>query len=358
MPSSLNYIGYGSRVPGMRNIKEIETAAGQRIMAGFEGTELNGDLRFLIDTIRIGGLILFSRNITGRDQLENLCKGASEYALMRGLPELLIAIDQEGGTVARLKAPDFTEFPGAPFIETEADAAMFARVTARELREMGINMNMAPVMDVAPENVDSIMSRRIFSRDPRTVSKIGTIIINGLQRRGIMPVAKHFPGIGRTTLDSHFHLPDLETDLEDLEAFDLLPFKAAIENDVAGIMLSHVRYISIDPEWPASLSPEIAVNLLRNKMRYNGVVFTDDLEMKAISNHYEIPAIAGQVLEAQVDIALACKSGSVIEKTFESMCRLMKDSRQLAEKAEFSIPRIANLKSRLSKVDDLAKNQD
>ena len=318
-------------------------------MAGFEGTDLNGDLKFLIDNLRVGGIIIFSRNITGRDQLENLCKGASEYALACGLPGLLIAIDQEGGTVARLKAPDFTEFPGAPGIANEADAAMFAQTTARELLDVGINMNMAPVMDVAPEGFDSIMSKRIYSCDPHQVSKIGAVIIDGLQESGVMAVAKHFPGIGRTTLDSHLQRPDLDTPFEKLEQFDLIPFDAAIEHNAAGIMLSHVRYTSIDPQWPASLSPEIVKNLLRNKMNYDGVVLTDDLEMHAVSDHYDTATMARQILDADVDIALICKSRYLIQDAFESMCRFTRDYRDLRETAETSARRIKNLKSRLRK---------
>lgn len=329
----------------MHDAKNIERVAGQRTMAGFHGTELNHDLRFLIDTLGVGGIILFSRNITGREQLANLCKGADDYARTIGMPPLMIAVDQEGGAVARLKAPDFTEFNGAPCIKNEHDAAAFARTTALEMRGVGINMDMAPVMDVAPEGFDSIMADRIYSRDPGQVAQVGCTVIDQLQKAGIMAVAKHFPGIGRTALDSHAERPDLDLPLETLEQFELIPFYAAIARRVSGIMLSHVRFTRIDPEWPASLSPEIGEALLRKKMGYTGVVFTDDLEMGAIQNHYDMPVITRQVLAADVDVALICETRTRIEDAFESMCRQISDNSAFANKSERSIARIKALKA-------------
>lgn len=328
-------------------MKTMERLAGRRIMAGFHGTELNSDLRYLIDTIGVCGIILFSRNITGREQLKSLCGEADAYARSRGLPPLLIAVDQEGGGVARLKAPDFTEFAGPPAITDEADAAHFARITASELSEAGINMNMAPVMDVVPEGVDSAMSKRVFGSDPHRVARLGATVIHGLQEAGIMAVAKHFPGIGRSRVDSHIQRPDLFVSYESLAAFDLVPFRAAIAADVSGIMLSHVRYPEIDPRWPASLSAEIGAGLLRNQMGYNGVVFTDDLEMGAVANHHDMPEIARQVLGAGIDVALVCKTKARIEDLFESMCRHIASAPQAAESAEASVHRISTLQHRL-----------
>ncbi len=331
----------------MLNTKTVERIVGQRIMAGFHGTDLNHDLCFLIDTLRVGGIILFSRNITGRQQLKTLCMNAAEYARSCGLPPLLIAIDQEGGTVARLKGPDFTEFKGARFIKNEQDAEAFARITAEELCGAGINMDMAPVMDVAPPGFDSIMSKRVFGDDPRWVCKIGCTVIRGLQDRGVMAVAKHFPGIGRTSLDSHMERPDLDASMDSLEAFDLIPFYAAAAEGVSGIMLSHVRYTGIDPVWPASLSPAIAKSLLRNKMSYKGVVVTDDLEMGAIRNHYDTETVMRQVLDAEIDIALICKTKEVIIDAFDAMCRQISDRPVIREKADASENRIHALKARL-----------
>jgi beta-N-acetylhexosaminidase len=328
----------------VQDIKEIERIAGQRIMAGFIGTELNHDLKFLIDTIGVGGIILFSRNIVNREQLKNLCKDAAAHAKACGRPPLLIAIDQEGGTVARLKTPDFTEFPGAPFIKNTHDAEHFAAITTKELLDVGINMDMAPVMDVVPQGFDSIMSNRVFSNNPLMVANLGCSIINRLQSSGIMAVAKHFPGIGRTTLDSHLLRPDLDASFKSLSALELVPFQAAIDSGVSGIMLSHIRYTGIDNKWPASLSPEIALNLLRNKMGYSGVVITDDLEMGAVENHYDMAVMTRQVLEAEVDIALVCKTRQKIEDAFDFICRQLTDNAAFMKKAGRSANRITALK--------------
>ncbi len=333
----------------MTTARRMEHIAGQRIMAGFHGTGLNADLKFLIDTIGVGGIIVFARNIESRAQLARLCADAAAYTRSCGLPDLLIAIDQEGGTVARLKAPEFTEFSGLPAMKDERDAIDFADITANELHAVGINMDMAPVMDVAPPDFSSIMSERIFGTDPAWVSKMGAAMIDRLQENGILAVAKHFPGIGRTTLDSHLDLPVLETPREALEAFDFIPFEAAIRHQVTGIMLSHIRYMALDPIWPASLSPEIVRNLLRTKMGYDGLVLTDDLEMGAVKNYYDMPTIATQVLAADVDIALICKTRTEIETAWEIMARQMTGNTALARMGEKSLERLEAVRRRIRK---------
>nr|NIS16560.1 glycoside hydrolase family 3 protein [candidate division Zixibacteria bacterium]NIT52935.1 glycoside hydrolase family 3 protein [candidate division Zixibacteria bacterium]NIW44001.1 beta-N-acetylhexosaminidase [Gammaproteobacteria bacterium] len=229
----------------------IEQLAGQRLMVGFEGKRFNPDVKFLIRDLRVGAIILFSQNIETPDQVKNLCEAIQEYARANNQPPLIIAIDQEGGQVARLKEP-FSVFPGNPAMKDTNDAIFFAETTAAELSKAGINMNLAPVMDVAPRDMTSIMSERAFGHDPEWVSKLGLTVISHLQQHHIMAVAKHFPGIGRTVSDSHIELPSCEYNLSDLKSYDLIPFADSIAQEVAGIMLSHVMYPEIDPKWPAS----------------------------------------------------------------------------------------------------------
>ena len=236
-------------------------------MVGFEGDKFSNDLQYLIGELNVGGIILFSQNITSPGQLKDLCKAMQRHAAeSRNLP-LFIAVDQEGGQVARLKDP-FTEFPGNPHMQSEDDASQFAEITATELSQVGFNMNMAPVLDIAPQNIESIMAQRAFGHEPDWVERLGMKVIRHLQRNSIMAVAKHFPGIGRTTLDSHLDLPVLETNETDLESYDLVPFYAAIEVGVAGFMLSHIRYTGLDDKWPASLSEAIARNLTEQLLVY------------------------------------------------------------------------------------------
>jgi len=322
-----------------------EQIAGQRLMAGFDGTRLNDDLIFLIDTLKIGGIILFSRNLTIPDQIKDLCMSVQEYAIKCGQPPLFISIDQEGGQVARLKEP-FTQFSGNPGMKNEEDAGHFAETTASELKNVGINMNMAPVLDVAFDNKKSIMKNRSWGNDPEWVSKLGATVIERLQKNGIMAVAKHFPGIGRTVLDSHIEMPPLDADLRTLESSDLRPFYEAIKHDVSGIMLSHILYSKIDIKWPASLSTKIAKDLLRDSMGFDGIVMTDDLDMGAIKNNYDIKAVIKQILSADIDIALICHKGPNIEIAYEKILKGLKDSKNIKAKGKESVRRILKTKEK------------
>lgn len=305
----------------MRPAEKLSTEdlAGQRLVVGFDGTEMNDDLRFLLEELRVGGIILFSRNIVSPGQVARLCRDVQAHAARCGLPPLLVAVDQEGGAVARLRPPHFTAFPGSPGLPNEAAAERFARITARELRSVGFNMDMAPVVDVAPADGESVMRERVFGTDPEVVGRMGKAVIRGLQRRGVMAVAKHFPGIGRTVLDSHVDRPFFGEPAEGIRRFDLPPFAEAIRAGVAGIMLSHIVYESLDPRWPASLSPAVARDLLRGEMGYRGVVMTDDLDMGAVARHHAIETVVVQVLEADVDIALICHKGPDIEAAYREL---------------------------------------
>ena len=323
----------------------IEQLAGQRLMVGFDGKQLNEYLKLLIRDLKVGGIILFSQNVDTPDQIKKLCGAAQEYARSNDQPPLIIAIDQEGGQVARLKEP-FTQFPGNSAMKDVADAVYFARTTATELADAGINMNLAPVMDVVPLENDSIMAARSFGQDPLWVSKLGLTIISQLQQKNIMAVAKHFPGIGRTVLDSHIDLPSCECELTELESCDLIPFAESIAQEVAGIMLSHVIYNKIDPRWPASLSKRIALELLRKRMRFSGISMTDDLDMGAINKHYDIKTAIRQILQADIDMTLICHQGPNIEIAYNEILKHLRGSPQIKAMGIESATRIMALKKK------------
>ncbi len=320
-------------------------SAGQRMMVGFTGTAFNDELRYAIDTLQVGGLILFSRNIVSQEQVRRLCEDAQAYARQSGQPPLFIAIDQEGGVVARLKPP-FTQFPGNPAMVDVQDAIDFAQITARELQSIGVNMNMAPVLDVAPEAVPSVMSRRVFTGDARRVALMGVTVIDHLQAHGIIAVGKHFPGIGRTVLDSHEDLPELDIEPETLFASDLIPFQAAADADVGGIMLSHIRYPRLDSVWPASLSPAIAHDLLRGRLGFEGLVLTDDLDMGAIVKHHDLSVIVSQCLAAAVDILLICHSSPKIAEAHQAILEKMDATEAVWQHSQASVGRITAAKHR------------
>lgn len=322
-----------------------EGLIGQRLMVGFDGTRWNADIEFCIRDLRPCGLILFAANIETPEQVGRLCADAQRCAADQGLPPLIIAVDQEGGPVARLRPPAFPHFMGAAEMTGLDDAEAFARLAARELSAIGINMDMAPVLDTACPRVDSVMRTRAFGPDPQSVTPMGLAVIEGLQQRGIMAVAKHFPGIGRTTLDSHLERPDLDTDRSTLMAVDCAPFQDAFAAGVAAVMLSHIRYTAIDAKWPASLSKRVVGDLLRGQMGYDGVVVTDDLDMGAIIRHYPDAALLERIVAAGVDIALICHSGP---RRNEAHTHLMKALEKNAHPEEHrkSVARILALKQR------------
>ena len=320
--------------------------AGQRLMLGFDGIEINADLKYIIRDIKAGGIILFKRNIENPEQVTVLCKSCQDYAASCGIPPLFIAVDQEGGTVARLREP-FTLFKGNPYIETLEDAADFGAITADELKQVGINMNFAPVLDVVPPGVDSIMKDRVFKGDAKTVSTLGIEVIHTLQAKGVMAVAKHFPGIGRTLKDSHFHLPVLDCDLETLKQTDLVPFADAKNEGVSGIMLSHILYPKLDSQWQASLSPLIAEDLLRRQMGYDGLVMTDDLDMKAIEN--DMGTCIRQIMRSGIDMALICHKGPGIDMAWQEITNRLNADEDLYLKGEKSVERILRYKKKYVK---------
>ncbi len=318
--------------------------AGQRLMVGFDGPSLNSELKYYIDTLKIGGVILFSRNVFSPEQLKQLCTSIQKYACFCRQPPLFIAIDQEGGVVSRLKPP-FTQFPGNPKMRGVDDAIEFAQITSHELSRAGINMNMAPVMDVAPPDFNSIMADRVFGTDPERVSGLGGAVIEHLQKGNIMAVAKHFPGIGRTNLDSHLYLPVSDIAKEDLERFDIPPFRAAIEKKVCAMMLSHILYKKIDNRWPASLSGTISRDMLRHQLAFAGMTITDDLDMGAIEKHYTIETVIDRIFEADIDIALICHPGSKIPKAFQLLKSKLEHDQNSKEKFLNSVRRILETKN-------------
>ncbi|MCP3943850.1 MAG: glycoside hydrolase family 3 protein [Desulfobacteraceae bacterium] len=321
--------------------------AGQRLMLGFDGTTLNQELKFIIRKIKAGGIILFKPNIESPDQLTRLCSDVQACAADAGQPPLFIAVDQEGGVVARLKHP-FTEFAGNPHIHAKGEAHHFAKITADELSGVGINMNMAPAMDVVPDGVDSIMKDRAFKGDAKIVSELGCRVIKTMQNNKIMAVAKHFPGIGRTIKDSHLFLPKLDIDIETLKATDMKPFEAARDADVTGIMLSHIFYPQLDDTWPASLSPYIAGGLLRDKLGYDGLVLTDDLDMKAIK--HDIKTCVRQIMASRIDLVLICHKGPNIRVAWEEIIHLLTSDPQFLALGKESMDRILGVKKKYLQV--------
>ena len=292
------------------DLSELNSKIGQLFMVGIPGHDLDKETEALIRDYNLGGVILFARNIQDPIQLAGLCQQLQDKAMEYDNLPLLLAVDQEGGRVARLREP-FTVFPGNKAIGMDERpverAEEFGAVTGKEMKMVGLNMNLAPVVDVQRGELEKHLESRSFGEDPEKVALLGKTVVKALQDNGVMAVAKHFPGLGRATLDPHLHLPRIDVDRHEIEQVNLPPFKAAIEAGVSGIMTSHAIYPALDPERPATLSPLVLTDLLREKMGFEGLVITDDLEMGAIANHWQVAEGAVKAFEAGSDILLICK---------------------------------------------------
>ncbi|MCC6639627.1 MAG: beta-N-acetylhexosaminidase [Deltaproteobacteria bacterium] len=278
---------------------------GQLLFAGFEGTRVPDDLAALVAAGRMGGVVLFSRNVENADQLRTLVRELHAPA-----PEefpLLLAIDQEGGRVQRLRAP-WTVWPPMRALGDRDDPALsraLAIAIAQELLDVGIGLDFAPVVDVATEPSNPVIGDRSFGETPQRVARHARAFVEGLQSAGVAACAKHFPGHGDTTCDSHLELPRLAHDLERLRSVELPPFRAAIEAGVAAVMTAHVLFPALDPVRPATLSPAV-LRILREELGFSGVVFSDDLEMRAVVDAFSTRDCVLGALRAGVDALLVC----------------------------------------------------
>ncbi len=291
-------------------LSELEAKIGQLFMIGLPGPTMDQETAALIRDHGPGGVILFSRNIEDPVQVARLCRELQKAAKeSTGFP-LFLAVDQEGGRVARLKEP-FTTFPGNAAIGASADptkeAEEFARVTATEMKLVGLNMDMAPVVDVQRGELERHLVDRTFGEDPAMVARLGRTVIRTMQTEGVMAVAKHFPGLGQASLDPHHELPRIDASLEEIEGLNLTPFEAAIEEGVAAIMTSHAVYPALDADRPATLSSAVLIDLLRRKMGFEGLVISDDLEMGAIAKTWGVAEGTAAAFAAGSDVLLICQ---------------------------------------------------
>jgi beta-N-acetylhexosaminidase len=277
---------------------------GQLLIAGFHGGELPTELRSLAREFSLGGVILFARNIVEPEQVAELAFHASR--LIPDLPPW-VSIDQEGGRVARLKAP-FTEWPPMATLGRSGDSSLaerFARALAFELKAVGVTLDYAPVLDIHTNPRNPVIGDRALAERAEDVARLGSAIIRVLQAEGIAACGKHFPGHGDTSADSHLELPLVEHPPDRIRRVELVPFKAAVEAGVATIMTAHVLVPSLDQDAPATLSPRI-VGMLRNELGYPGVILSDDLEMKAIAATRTVPEAAVSAIAAGCDGVLIC----------------------------------------------------
>lgn len=282
---------------------------------GFHGRSPSPEV---LELVRRGvhGVILFARNIESAEQVAEL---VAELKRAAGRP-LLVAIDQEGGRVARLRAPQgFTELPPMRALGDTGDELLaydVGRLLGRELRLVGIDQDYAPVVDVDTNPANPVIGDRAFSRDPALVGRLGAALARGLQSAGVAACAKHFPGHGDTSQDSHQHLPHLPHSLARLEKVELPPFRALARAGVAAVMTAHVVFDALDPARPATMSPAVMA-LLRTAVGFDGCAVSDDLEMKAVAEHFPLEEAAPGSVAAGVDALLVCHTAAVQHRAID-----------------------------------------
>jgi beta-N-acetylhexosaminidase len=282
---------------------------GQLLIGSFPAHDLPVELRALAREFDLGGVILFSRNIESPGQVSEL---AAEAEGLGAEQPLWVSVDQEGGRVARLRAPFTVWPPMATLGRAGSDelAARFAAALAAELSAVGVTLDYAPVLDIHTNPRNPVIGDRALGESAAEVARLGRAVIRGLQGAGLAACGKHFPGHGDTSADSHEELPIVEHPPDRLRAVEFEPFRAAIEAGVAFMMTAHVLVPSLDPERPATLSRRIVQAILRDELGYEGVILSDDLEMKAVSARYAVPEAAVAAIQAGCDAFLIC-SGNV-----------------------------------------------
>jgi beta-N-acetylhexosaminidase len=297
-------------------MSDLERSAAKMIAAGFHGTTLTPDLEKIIDR-GISAVILFGRNVQNPKQVAQLC---SDIQMHAGRP-ILIATDQEGGRVARLRT-GFTPVPSMRALGTSGDPQLafdIGQLLARELRAVNIHMDLAPVMDVDSNPANPVIGDRSLGPDPDTVSRMGTALIRGLQSSGVAACAKHFPGHGDTSQDSHHDLPRLPHPMSRLEESELKPFRSAIAAGVSSIMTAHIIFEALDPTHPATMSYPVLDGLLRKQLRFDGVIISDALEMKAIADNFPFDQVIIKGANAGLDLFAICDEPDLQHQAIDTL---------------------------------------
>ena len=318
---------------------------GQLLVAGFDGTTLPVELRAIAREFSLGGVIFFARNVEGPEQVAEVSAEARE--LVRDTPPW-VSVDQEGGRVARFKRP-FTEWPPMLSLGRAQDedlARRFARALAAELRAVGVTLDFAPVLDILTNPKNSVIGDRALGEEAALVGRLGAAIADELQLGGVAACGKHFPGHGDTIADSHHDLPLVQHPPDRLRAVEFEPFRAAVQAGVASLMVAHVLVPAFDEARPSSLSP-VVLRLIREELGFDGVVFTDDLEMRAVTDRHSIADAAVQAIAAGCDAVLVCSGRADLQAAaLEALVHAVEDERIPYARIEDALRRHRVMKDR------------
>lgn len=325
----------------------VEQKVGQLMMVGFGGKKMGPAIAKLLTGYHIGSVALYSRNIVNTKQLAKLVHDIRKA--MHDEVQPFIAIDQEGGNVVRLNT-DVIVLPGAMALGATRDtvlAYLVGQANAIDLGLIGIDMNLAPVLDVNRNPHNPVINIRAYGDRPALVAGMGVRFIQGQQQAGLTTVAKHFPGHGSTSKDSHFYLPEIRLDRRQLTDDDLIPFRRAIDAGLDAVMTAHIRVPAVDPSgMPASLSSKVIDGLLRKEMGFDGVVITDDLEMRAIADMMPVGQAAIRAIQAGADVVMVIWTAHKKREVFESLIEAVRTGKITRARLDQSVRRVLRLKLR------------
>ncbi|WP_289130786.1 glycoside hydrolase family 3 protein [uncultured Megamonas sp.] len=314
---------------------------GQMVMIGIQGIKVDDDSLYMLNQYHMGGVILFDRNMDSPEQVKQLTSDLQAQSNEK-VP-LFIGIDEEGGDVVRM-AEKLTPPPSQKEIGATGDieqARTWAIKTAKSLKDMGINVNFAPVADVGSND------KRSYSTDTNTVIDFVRAATKGYQQENIIYSLKHFPGIGKGKVDSHVDSSNIDVVKEVLMTEDILPFKTIIDENEPNdyfILVSHLKYPALDEEYPASLSSKIMTDLLRNELGYKGIIITDDMEMGAVANHNDFRSIGVKAIKAGADIVLVCHEYEHQQEVYLGLLDAVNSGEISQERIDGSVKRIIKVK--------------
>jgi beta-N-acetylhexosaminidase len=330
-------------------LREAVRKVGQRFMAGFHGHTASPEARMLIRDFGVGHVVLFARNVDAPEQVADLVRELQSIARDAGhTVPLLVAVDQEGGRVARMREP-WTLWPAQRLVGRAGSEDLARRrgaALAAELAACGIRLDFAPVVDLDTNPRSPVIGDRSFGDDPDAVGRLGAALVKGLQENGVAACAKHFLGQGDTDLDPHLDLPRVHHERARLEARELRPFQAAVAAGVAGVMTAHVVLTDLDEDLPATLSPRVVPDLLRGRLGFEGVVFSDDMEMHAIAKRWKPGESAVLAALAGCDVVEYCADHEEQVAALEGLIRAVESERIAWTDLDAACERVRRLKQR------------
>jgi len=337
----------------------LDEKIGQLITVGIDGYNLDDNAKGLIESKKVGGIILFKNNVNDSNQLLQLINSIKETNSTNKIP-IFISVDEEGGRVNRFPK-EIKALPSNKIVGNKNDSNLaydIGKDIGYALSSFGYNMDFAPVLDINSNPNNTVIGDRAFSSDKNIVANLGANEIKGFKSSNVICVAKHFPGHGDTATDSHYSLPIINKTIEQLQELEFVPFKKAIEEKVPAIMVSHILLPNVDDTNPASMSKTIITDILRKDLNFDGVVVSDDMTMGAITNDYDISEACIKAINAGTDLLLVCHGYDNEVKVINSIKEAVNNKTISMDRIDESVYRILSLKENYKLSDEKIESID